>query len=382
MEELIMGIIELTRRNALDLVIGSKILANGGGGSENKANSLIQKSYDKGWSFKIASLDEFRNQDQICIIGMVGGGVTEEEKAIVQNIQEVTKDSMLVAIRRLEEYMKIQFAGFIATELGPLNSILPLTVASRIPDKVGIDGDCCGRSKPEISISTTTVGEIPISPFCISSKYGDELIVESAVDDNRGEVIARTISKISNGSIGVARCPMSIEQAKTVIIPNTLTLAMKLGKEVRTANEKKKDPISIIKKEVPDIQLVMKGKVKAFSRIEEGGFTSGEIILMDRESEKKLKIYYKNEYLLSWLNDKPFISCPDSMPIVDARTGYGVTPWEEDFYEGREVVVFAKDAPTIWQSEKGLQIFGPQIFESTWRTYTPASEKIREYFPH
>ena len=372
-----MVISELSRREALDLVVGAKILANGGGGSERKANKLIHKSYEEGQRFKIASMNEFKSEDQICIIGMVGGGITKEEKAVVENLPIITEDPMLKAVKNLERYMKTQFKGFVATELGPLNSIVPLVISAQTQGKIVIDGDCCGRSKPQISISTTTVGKIPISPFSISSKYGDELIIGSTVDDVRGEIIARTISKISNGSIGVARCPMRIDQASKVIIPNTLTLAIKLGKEVRKANEVKKDPIAAIKHVISDIQVVMRGKINQFSRIERGGFTEGELFVNENKSINQLKVFYKNEYLLTWINGKRFISCPDSLPIVDAKTGLGLTPWENDFYKGREVVVFAIDAPAIWRSKRGLKIFGPQVFEPSWTKYTSAKEMVR-----
>jgi DUF917 family protein len=365
---------ELTRKNALDLVVGAKILANGGGGSEDEANRLIHKSYDDGLIFRAASLDEFKDTDQICIIGMVGGGISQEEKASVQGMKKIVDNPMEVAVKCLEEYLNIQFKGFIATELGPLNSIIPLVVSAQIPEKFGIDGDCCGRSKPQISISTTTVGSIPITPFSIASRYGDKLIISSAVDDNRGEHIARTIARISEGSIGVARCPMKIIQAARVIIPNTLTLAMKLGKAVRIANERKENPIAAIREVIPNLQVVLYGKVKSFSRVEEGGFTSGEFTIEESESKNQLKVFYQNEYLLTWMNGKRFITCPDSLPIVDAKTGYGVTPWEEDFYVGREVLVLTMDAPPIWQSERGLKIFGPQVFEPLWTEYTPARE--------
>ena len=79
---------------------------------------------------------------------------------------------------------------------------------------------------------------------------------------------------------------------------------------------------------------------------------------------------------------KRFISCPDSLPIVDAKTGYGVTPWEEDFYVGREVLVLTMDAPPIWQSEQGLKIFGPQVFEPLWTEYTPVRELLSKSSGH
>ncbi|MFX0093081.1 MAG: DUF917 domain-containing protein, partial [Candidatus Hodarchaeota archaeon] len=302
----------LTQQEALDLVIGAKILANGGGGSEQQSIDVINKVYDKDRPFKIADLSDFQKEDQICIIGSVGGGITKEEKKLVANLKVVQKEPMIEAVRQLEKFMRVNFQAFVATELGPYNSIVPLMVASLMEGKVAIDGDCCGRSKPKISISTTAVGGISITPFSIVSPFGDKLIVNSTFDDGRGEFLARTISRVSNGSIAVARCPMNIEEAKKVVIPGTLSLAIKLGKNIREAKEKGSDPIKEIKKILSDSYIVFTGKVKTFTRKEEGGFTSGEIVLEATDETKlELKIFYQNEYLLTWLNNKPFITCPD-----------------------------------------------------------------------
>ena len=69
------------------------------------------------------------------------------------------------------------------------------------------------------------------------------------------------------------------------------------------------------------------------------------------------------------MNEKRYISCPDSIIIVDAQTGFGLTPWEDDFKEGRLVTVLIRKAAEIWQSEKGLEIFGPQNFDESWAKY-------------
>ncbi|MFX1251578.1 MAG: DUF917 domain-containing protein [Promethearchaeota archaeon] len=374
-----MTIKKLTRREALDLVIGAKILANGGGGSEKKAVKAINRVYDEGRSFKIGNLTDFKTEEQICIIGSVGGGITEEDRKLVEHLKTVQKEPMVTAVKQLETFLQVHFRAFVATELGPYNSIVPLMVASLMEGKVAIDGDCCGRSKPKISISTTTVGGVSIFPFSIASQYGDKMIIESTVDDTRGELIARMISRLSNGSISVARCPMTIEKAKEVVIPRTMSLATELGRTVRKVNERGDNPIKAIEKILPDSQIVFTGNVTSFTRMEEGGFTSGEIVIESIEQpSSELKIFYQNEYLLSWLDNRPFITCPDSLCIVDAKTGYGLTPWEEDFEKGRLIVVFAREAPKIWRSEKGLKVFGPQLFDPNWPKYQPLSFFIKE----
>ncbi|MCG3225383.1 MAG: DUF917 domain-containing protein [Candidatus Heimdallarchaeota archaeon] len=364
-----MTIKNLSRKEALDLVIGAKILACGGGGSDAKAIDKINEIYDREEFFTIADLSDFQEEDSICIIGMVGGGITKEDRKLVEGLEIVEHEPMIKAVETLERFLNISFQGFVATELGPYNSIVPLIVASQM-GKIAVDGDCCGRSKPMISISTTAVMGISISPYSIVNSYGDIQIVESAVDDIRGEVIARTAARLSGGSVSVARCPMTINQANTAVIPKTFSKAIELGKKVRETAKMRMNPIRVILETIPEIKVVFRGKVTKFSRKEEGGFTSGEILLeSENKVNDKLKIFYQNEYLLSWLNDKQYISCPDGIIVVDSQTGYGLTPWEDDFTEGRAVTVLAQEAPEIWKTERGLDVFGPQNFDKTWSKY-------------
>ncbi|MHA1953371.1 MAG: DUF917 domain-containing protein [Candidatus Heimdallarchaeaceae archaeon] len=364
-----MTIKNLSRKEALDLVIGAKILACGGGGSDSEAIDKINEIYDREEFFTIADLSDFQEEDSICIIGMVGGGITEEDRKLVEDLEIVEHEPMIKAVEVLERFLDISFQGFVATELGPYNSIVPLVVASQM-GKIAVDGDCCGRSKPKISISTTAVMDISISPYSIVNSYGDIQIVESAVDDIRGETIARTAARVSGGSVSVARCPMTIYQANTAVISNTFSKAMELGRKVREAAKIRMNPIKVILEVIPETKEVFIGKVAKFTRKEEGGFTSGEILLESEDkTNDKLKIFYQNEYLLSWLNDKRYISCPDSIIIVDSQTGYGLTPWEDDFTKERAVTVLAQEAPEIWKTERGLKVFGPQNFDTTWLKY-------------
>ncbi|TET79210.1 MAG: DUF917 domain-containing protein [Candidatus Heimdallarchaeota archaeon] len=368
-----MTIRKLTKQESIDLVIGAKILACGGGGSETNALANINRIYESGLNFTIADLDDFKQDEYVCIIGMVGGGITEEDKLLVKDREIVQKKPMITAIRELEKFLDIEFSAFVATELGPNNSVIPMMVAAEM-GKVAINGDCCGRSKPKISISTTRVAGIPITPFTIVNQYGDVQIVKETIDDVRGELIARNASRLSGGSASVARCPMRIKEAQKAVIPKTNSLAIELGKNVREANERGYNPIESIKSTLPDAEHVFSGRVKLFSRVEEGGFTAGEIIVeSSKNTGVNLRIWYQNEYLLSWINDKPYVTCPDGFYIVDTKTGLGLSPWEEDFKEGRKISVFVQDASEIWKSKIGLSIFGPKAFDENWQEYKESS---------
>ncbi len=355
---------DLTYEEAYYLVEGAEILGTGGGGDPIIAKKRIDEVYSDKKFFQIQDITEFKPSDMICIIGMVGGGVSSQDKIFVENLSPSSNNVMVEAVKELEQHIGARFAGFVSTEMGPGNIVVPLWVGSLL-NRVTVDGDMCGgRSKPMISISTSTVAGISITPLSIASVYGDRMILKEAISDKRAEDICRMISRLSNGTVGVARCPMTASECKKGIVSGTISLAIQLGRERNIAVKETLDPLPVIEK-VLNAKLIFTGVVEDFSRTESGGFTSGTIIL--KSKNQTLKIWYKNEYLLSWLNGNEFVSCPDSILVVDRQTGRGLTPWKDEFRQDLEIAVLAKPSAPIWQSEEGLKVFGPQIFQPEWK---------------
>jgi len=56
-------------------------------------------------------------------------------------------------------------------------------------------------------------------------------------------------------------------------------------------------------------------------------------------------VWYKNEYHLSWLDDKPFVTSPDSMIIVQRDTGEPAISY--DFSVGDTVAVIGRKAEEL-----------------------------------
>lgn len=354
---------EITFDDAQYLIEGAKVLGTGGGGDPILALKRVKEIYSQGKCPQIQDITEFTPTDMICIIGMVGGGVSPQDMKYIENLPISSDNVMIEAVKLLEDHLGIQFAGFVSTEMGPGNVVVPLWMGSLL-DRVTVDGDMCGgRSKPMISISTTTVAGISITPLTIVSAYGDRIILKDAISDKRAEDICRNISRLAKGSIGVARCPMMASECQKGVVGKTISLAIRLGREIDEAIKNKFDPILVVER-VLNARLIFTGVVEDFSRTESGGFTSGTIVL--ESNAHSLKIWYQNEYLLSWLDEKQYITCPDSLLVVDRSTGKGLTPWEDDFLKDREVAVFMKPSAPIWKTKKGLEIFGPQVFQQGW----------------
>ncbi|MFX1515907.1 MAG: DUF917 domain-containing protein [Promethearchaeota archaeon] len=346
------------------LVEGAEILGTGGGGDPILALERVKEIYSQERNFKIQEISKFPPDDMICIIGMVGGGVSSQDIRFVKNLSIKSTNVMIEAIKLLEDHLGTQFVGFVSTEMGPGNIVVPLWIGTLL-NRVTVDGDMCGgRSKPMISISTTNVVGVSITPLGIASVYGDRIILTDAISDKRAEDICRMISRLAKGSLGVARCPMTASNCQKGVTGPTISMAIELGRKIEIARKNNMNPLPVIR-ETLNAPLIFTGVVEDFSRTESGGFTSGTILL--KSKAHSLKIWYQNEYLLSWLDEKQYVTCPDSLLVVDHNTGKGLTPWKDDFTKNREVAVFMKPSAPIWKTKKGMNIFGPQVFQSGWK---------------
>jgi hypothetical protein len=342
-----------------DLIRGAKILGCGGGGEEQHALDRAREILDNKLAINVISPKDVSDDALLCVAGMAGGRSTPEVLARVKNLKTIDKRPILTATKLLEEYLNEKLHTLVATEIGAGNFLVPIYIAAKLGINV-LDGDLAGRAKPEISIATTNITGLPITPLAITSRYGDRMILKSAPSDQRAENIVREMAVISGSLVGCARCPAYWSQYKQGFIANSISKAKQLGETVRVSREKNVDPIPSILESINGIKL-FQGTVKSHYAKDEGGFIIGETII-GNEKKEQLKVWFKNEFLISWKNTKPFVTAPDLICIVDKKTGEGLTPWSDDFQQGRKVVVIGAPNDSIWRSSKGLEIFGPKHF--------------------
>lgn len=364
----------LTKQDMLDLLAGAGILGCGGGGSAQSGRKLIDAIYDSGKQFTLMDPQEIPDDKHFCIIAQVGGGVGKEiaEKlkpylaaSSRQNHVEVLTSTVQKAVSELEALMGVQFFTYVPSEIGPGNTILPMYFAA-LHGKPAIDADACGRAKPEMSLSTTNIAGISVSPMAMANAIGDVMIVKRAADDYRGEDIARYMSVVSGGMISVARAPSSAASYKRGIVPNSISRCIRLGSVVRESKEKEQDPVEAILESDPDCVRLFHGKAKSWTRKEEGGFMWGDVKVQGAGDfrGRRMRIWYKNEYLITWVNDKIYATCPDSITIVSSSTGEGLTGWTPNLKKqfGMDVDVLGFKAHDLWRTERGIDLFGPKHF--------------------
>ncbi|MBS7631774.1 DUF917 domain-containing protein [Candidatus Bathyarchaeota archaeon] len=358
----------LSKQDIEDFLTGAEILGTGGGGGIEWARGMLKfiDQHDK----KIRLIDPKDVPKDALVVGAagVGGGVTKDIREKIEkkfgarpSMESFMKTSIL-AEKMMSGELGDEIYAFLAFELGCGNTILPGCIAA-MNDKYLVDGDCNGRAVPEIELCTLNIKDIPFTPIAIVTPWMETMIVKKVYDYSRAEDICRYVAVVSGGSCMTMGAPVRGRMLPEVIVNNSVSGSINLGKAVREARERGRDPVEAAVKSV-DGYLLFKGVVTRFEREERGGFMWGEHHYkgVDEYEGHKFKVWYKNENQISWIDEKPYVTCPDSLCVLDAETGKGLSNWGADYSQGRKVAVIGIKAADLWLTPRGLEIFNPKHF--------------------
>lgn len=368
---------ELTKKHLKSLLIGAEILGCGGGGPPEWVIRMISDIQKKKKRFLLVDPKEVPDDKLVVIVGRVGGGISEEIEKKVAKLKRVYDKPEFIAVEELSKFLGEKPYAFLPSEIGAGNTALPLCIAA-MNDAITIDGDACGRAKPEIAISTTNIFRLSPTPLAIVSPFGDVMILKESADDSRVEDICRQMAIASGGLCGVCRLPTRGKDIKNAIVHNSISKAIAIGEAIIKNQTRNGDPVKAFIESSGGYEL-FKGTVDGWTRIKAGAFMEGYVSIKGagRFSGQRMKIWYKNEFLISWLNDEPFVTCPDLICIVDSYTSKGLSNWIDDVKDniGRSVVVVGIKCADIWRTDKGLRLFGPEHFGFDIK-YTPIEKLI------
>ncbi len=343
---------KLAERELEDLIRGCAILGTGGGGSPRRGLALLKEELAQGHEITLLPLEELAEDAWVASPYMCGSVSPEEEGK-----EEL---ECLVAFEALEEFLGVEFAAAVATEIGGGNTAVALAVAARKGIPV-LDADPAGRSVPELSHTTFALKGIGIAPFAVATRKGDVVLVKEVGTEERAEIIARNIAIMSDNRAGVADHPVRGKDARAALIPGTLSLALRIGEAVRLAREGDLDPL-VAAAQAGKGQVLFRGVVSRYRWEIEGGFTVGEaeIAGTGEYAGHAYRVWFKNEHIISWFDGEPDVMAPDLICILDPATGEAIT--NPNLKEGQEVGVVGYPAPELWRAPAGIELLGPGHF--------------------
>jgi hypothetical protein len=370
----------LNKIDLLDLCTGTTVLGTGGGGSPELGLSLLNRLIEMGKEIKLISVDEVQDEEIVIHPAMVGSiapsqGEKEEEKDDYAAKILSQDGPLLTGLKALEETLQRKIYATMPVELGGYNTPIAAILAglAGIPF---VDGDTIGRAKPELMMQTYTIHNVPITPMVLTDMKGNSVLVKKVASFRDAERIARAMAVLGGGTTAV-RCPVKGDVLKRTIIPGGVKKAMDIGKALREAEERHQDPVQAVIRVSGGTELFT-GEVAQFEWEDRDGFLWGTITVRGeaRYTGHELKVWLKNENLLSWLDGTPYVLTPDLICILDAKTGRAIT--NSQMKEGRKVFVFGIPCHPFWRTEKALGLVSPKHFDFDI-PYTPIEEVIRDF---
>jgi DUF917 family protein len=208
----------------------------------------------------------------------------------------------------------------------------------------------------------------------LTDMRGNSILVKKAASFRDAERIARALAVIGGGTTTV-RCPVKGDVLKRTIIPGGVSKAIEIGRALREAESRHQDPVPAVIQAAGGREF-FRGEVNRFEWEDRDGFLWGTIIVQGegRHRGHELKVWLKNENLLSWLDGKPYVLTPDLICILDAGTGRPIT--NSDMQEGRKIVVFGIPSHPFWRTKEAIDLVSPKHFDFDI-PYAPMEQVIK-----
>jgi DUF917 family protein len=355
---------KLNKIDISDLCIGATVLGTGGGGSPELGLYILNSLLEMEKRIRLISVEEVPDEEIVVHPALIGsiapskGGKAEVEEYSRRILSE--EGPLLTGLRALEDILSKKIYATVPVELGGYNTPVAAILAA-LAGLPFVDGDTIGRAKPELMMQTYTIHNVPITPMVLTDMRGNSVLVRKAASFKDAERIARALAVVGGGTTAV-RCPVRGDVLKRTIIPGGVTKAIEIGKALRMAEERREDPVEAVVQASGGTEF-FRGEVDQFKWEDRDGFLWGTINVRGegRYKRHELKVWIKNENLLSWLDGKPYVLTPDLICILDATTGKPIT--NSNMKEGTKIVVFGIPSHPFWRTQEAIDLVSPKHFD-------------------
>jgi DUF917 family protein len=344
---------EITLDDIEALAVGAWILGTGGGGSPYLGLLNMRRLYAEGHHVRLISPFDLADDDWVAVVSNMGAPLVGQERlADSRNIAR--------AVEIQQQLLGASFRAVMSLEIGGGNGIQPFMAAAHLGLPV-VDADTMGRAYPEAQMTSVAVGDLRPYPCVLYDPRGIEAVVTKVPSWKWMERASRKIC-VEMGSIAsTCKAPRTGAEVKEWGIHFTVSKAIDIGRRVKKAQHRHKDPIAAILDEAHGKRL-FGGKVIDVNRRTTEGFLRGRAIIdgLDEDRGSRLEIAFQNEWVVAWRDGTPLAMSPDLICVLDTVSGEACGT--ETIRYGRRVTVVALPAPPVFLTAKGLEHVGPRAF--------------------
>ena len=358
-----MTLILKTRTDVEDLTTGCTFFGTGGGGDKQLGLDMLYPHVDAGKRIEIIDVKTVKDDDWVAspyYSGTIAPPTPEIEALRSRFPMDYYEKELALGLATLEDHMGIKFAAVAPFELGGINTPAPIDAAVKHGISC-VDGDYAGRAVPEICQNTVCVHKFPMTPMALIDWFGNKSIVDHIINYEMGERISKGLSEVAWGRLGNVAFPVQGKQFHEAIIPGTLTKSYEVGKIIRESRESGDNPAERIVEKFGG-WVLFRGEVVGRTWENREGYMYGETEIKGSglKPGSKMKIWFKNENHITWLDGKPWITSPDIIEVIDAKSGEPIT--NTDIKKGNIVSVIGMKIEPIFRTPEGLNVLGPKHF--------------------
>lgn len=356
-----------TQKDIEDFTIGCCFFGTGGGGDPKFGQKMLLDVLNAGKKIQIVDSTSIRDDQWIVspyLMGTSGPETEERRKAkLAHGLSKITVSNMPAAATKLllqHNPQQLSLSAVIPYEIGGAATAGAVATAAWF-DVPTIDADYVGRSVPEIIQMIPVAHGIDLWPIASSDAYGNETFIQKTINPQMVERIGKSIATGSFGLVGQATLLHQAETLKPSMLNKTLSKAFAVGKAIRKAQEEKSDLFSQLY-ELTGSKILLEGVISTFNDYEENGYYMGDIVVngTGKSKDAQLKLWFKNENHIAWLNDEVHVTSPDLISILDKSILMPLS--NNQLYVGLNIIVVGTPAHPAWRSEKALKLLEPRYF--------------------
>ena len=353
-----------TPQDCEDLLEGALWMGTGGGGSFDEGMTKLKKVMGEGLSLEWVPADQIQDDTWTVTIGL-HGSIAPMSQEILREISDLglveTQEWYLTkAVKELGESLEQDFNCIVPAELGPDSVAIPLAVGAYLGIPV-VDGDYVGRAVPEEAQTTYCLHNKQSNLFAGVDRWGNSIFVKNAVNTHFLERMAKMLAVASYGDIAVATTPLIAKEMKRILVPGTLSQCLEIGQVLRASRKKGRDPIDAVVNVINGWRL-FNGTVEGLETEDRDGYYFGTVHIKGSGvyQDQTLKVWFKNENLITWLNGNSWVCSPDLISLVDRKNGRGI--YNAELKQGDEVAVIGMKGIEDFRTDYGLTLAGPEHF--------------------
>lgn len=340
-----------------DLAIGSALLGTGGGGDPYIGSLLCREAIASYGPVRMLDVGDLADDDAVFGAAAIGAPTVMIEK--LYSLEDQDR-----AIRALERYIGRTATAITSLEIGGCNSMMPVAYAAMRGLPI-VDGDGMGRAFPQLQMTSLNIGGVRCAPATLADEH-DNVVVLEAGSALKAEELARPLVSAMGAAACMSCYPMTGAQARSTLVPGTLSAAIAIGRAVSGKRHAELAPVERLLAVLRELSLygyaqsVFEGKIVEVERDTRDGWVFGTCRMRALDSAEDAVVTFQNENLTVSVGEELRCVVPDLVMIVDTETAHAV-PTERLAY-GQRVSVIACSAPRQLTSEEALKVMGPKGF--------------------